>query len=254
MKKVYISGAITGLPVEQYTAKFNAAELLLTNAGYQPINPIKLDHSQNTEWHQYMRTDIAELLTADAIFLLPGWENSRGARLELHLAAELGLVILHSADITTGNYVEKFGIEVVKQAGFVECINAKGFESYVTGGKIYQVLQTDNYTGWVRILLDTQSEGQIYLDRVKPSTREAYEAQQAKLTPQTNTEPVEYVECVDNSEMESELKKGKVYIVTEYNKEHYSLDNPNRWILLKSRFKPSTREAYELQQKTVVVR
>ena len=38
-----------------------------------------------------MRADISALLECDTIVLLPGWPKSRGARLELTIAMELGM-------------------------------------------------------------------------------------------------------------------------------------------------------------------
>ena len=53
------------------------------------INP---DHSMS--WEDCMRKDIAELVTCSAIYLLPGWHNSKGATLEHHIAERLGLHII----------------------------------------------------------------------------------------------------------------------------------------------------------------
>ena len=44
-------------------------------------------------WADYMRLDLVRLAKADVICLLDGWINSRGARLELHVAQELGMEV-----------------------------------------------------------------------------------------------------------------------------------------------------------------
>lgn len=40
-----------------------------------------------------MRRDLQMLLKCSAVCMLPGWKRSRGARLEHHVAEELGLDI-----------------------------------------------------------------------------------------------------------------------------------------------------------------
>ncbi|MGY4533844.1 hypothetical protein ACVW0Y_002980 [Pseudomonas sp. TE3786] len=46
-----------------------------------------------------MRQDIPQLLTCDTLALLPAWRNSRGAKLEHHIAAQLGIFKVSTADI-----------------------------------------------------------------------------------------------------------------------------------------------------------
>lgn len=41
-----------------------------------------------------MRLSIRQLVTCDAIHLLPGWEKSKGATLEAHIAERLELEVL----------------------------------------------------------------------------------------------------------------------------------------------------------------
>lgn len=91
---VYIAGPMTGLPEFNYPA-FNAAEDELRAVGHHPINPARHgdDHrAPGWSWTDYMRETIRDVTRADAIHLLDGWESSRGARLEEHIAQSLGLV------------------------------------------------------------------------------------------------------------------------------------------------------------------
>jgi len=95
-QKIYISGKITGLSPEQVSKKFEAAEVHLTINGFDPINPVKLEHSGNTShsWDKYMRTDLKALLDCDTIYMLPCWRNSNGAKVELQLAISLNYNII----------------------------------------------------------------------------------------------------------------------------------------------------------------
>jgi hypothetical protein len=88
--KVYIVGPMTGLPGFNFPA-FHQAAAALTAAGHEPINPARRGVVPGWEWTDYIRRAICDLATADGIHLLPGWEHSRGAVLEEHIAHELEL-------------------------------------------------------------------------------------------------------------------------------------------------------------------
>jgi len=91
--RVYISGPISGRPNLNAPAFF-AAAAALRQAGHSAINPHDVCRSiKATEWADCMRADIKALCDCDAIALLPGWELSQGAQLELHIAHRLGLMI-----------------------------------------------------------------------------------------------------------------------------------------------------------------
>jgi hypothetical protein len=83
---------MTGIPLFNFPA-FNAAAAELRARGYEVINPAELDLADTAPmaWADYMRRDIPQLCRCDTIALLPGWENSKGARLEAHIADELGM-------------------------------------------------------------------------------------------------------------------------------------------------------------------
>lgn len=91
--RIYIAGPMTGLPDHNFPA-FDAAARRLEKAGWEVINPAdNFGGRVNLPRASYLRVDVALLLQCDALALLPGWEASRGARLEYLLARELELPI-----------------------------------------------------------------------------------------------------------------------------------------------------------------
>lgn len=96
--RIYVSGKMTGLPFLNYPA-FIAAGLQLTGAGFDVVNPATLDHSRHDgSWASHMRVDIRALMDCDGVALLPGWESSKGARVEWRLALDLGMEVRDLAD------------------------------------------------------------------------------------------------------------------------------------------------------------
>lgn len=47
-------------------------------------------------WQDYMKNDLAVLLTCDEIHMLPDWKDSRGAKIEHQLALDLGIKIVYA--------------------------------------------------------------------------------------------------------------------------------------------------------------
>ena len=89
--KVYLSGGMTGIP-KKNAPLFNRAAKKLRSQGYVVVNPIELDKKiKCTTWEECLKRDLTELFKCDAIVLLPGWEKSKGARLEKYNADKLGL-------------------------------------------------------------------------------------------------------------------------------------------------------------------
>jgi hypothetical protein len=95
IKRIYISGAIT-LDLEKAPQKFDSAvkrvRELFPDA--EPVNPMTLPHPPRATWEEYMALDIAELKKCDAIYMLPCWTSSQGARLEHAIARKEGLTII----------------------------------------------------------------------------------------------------------------------------------------------------------------
>lgn len=78
MKRIYISGPMSGMPEHNFPA-FNAEAARLRALGYDVVNPAELNPEPEKTWHDCLRTDLMELLTCDAIALLAGWQKSAGA-------------------------------------------------------------------------------------------------------------------------------------------------------------------------------
>lgn len=89
---VYVSGPMTGLPEYNYPA-FHAAADALRAAGFGVENPAENEAPPCGSWAGYMRRAIHQVARSHALYMLEGWEASRGARLEVHIALELGLLI-----------------------------------------------------------------------------------------------------------------------------------------------------------------
>lgn len=117
--RIYISGSMTGKPDHNIPA-FNEAEKRLTAQGHFVINPAELSALFGTPeeiaesfkclygttdkmfWVQQhvalaesiMSADLAAVRSCDAIYLLRGWESSRGAKKELVEAIAHGLTVM----------------------------------------------------------------------------------------------------------------------------------------------------------------
>ena len=89
---VYIAGKMAGLP-DWGRESFNKAEEKLTAEGHIVLNPAKLPIGLSPE--RYMPIGFAMIDAAEAIYLLRGWKDSKGARLEEAYALYQGKVILH---------------------------------------------------------------------------------------------------------------------------------------------------------------
>ena len=79
---VYLAGPITG--VKHYKDTFNRAAAALEDLGDIVINPATLP--QGMPNNLYMPICLEMIKAADMVILLPGWDNSEGARLEKQFA------------------------------------------------------------------------------------------------------------------------------------------------------------------------
>lgn len=120
-KKVYIAGPMRSNAHKSYEGynfdAFDKAEKLLRDLGMIPISPAAMDRlfegygkyppleetTGNKVYTQhsllrFISRDLNAIGYCDAIYLLQGWEHSKGARVEFALAEFLGLEIIYEVD------------------------------------------------------------------------------------------------------------------------------------------------------------
>lgn len=93
---------------------FNEAAALLRAEGWLVFNPTENDAeagivltgltgTEAFDFNRAMATDLAQVALSDVLFVLPGWEKSRGARIEAGLAFDLKIPVY---ELETGGRVE----------------------------------------------------------------------------------------------------------------------------------------------------
>ena len=98
--KVFISGPITD--TTDYEERFREADDEVGYSGHDPINPIDLCKcldGKGATHEKYMNICFGALRDADAIYMLRGWENSKGSCMEYGFARAMGIRIIEQEAI-----------------------------------------------------------------------------------------------------------------------------------------------------------
>ncbi|WP_314771659.1 DUF4406 domain-containing protein [Capnocytophaga sputigena] len=96
--KIYISGKISGTDLTETRKRFAAVAKAMKRLGYEPVNPLENGLSEQDTWEVHIIKDIATLLQCKAIYMLQGWKDSKGARIEHYIATEIGIPIMYEIE------------------------------------------------------------------------------------------------------------------------------------------------------------
>lgn len=97
--RIYISGPISG--TNDYMERFGKAQLELLEQGYEVFNPACVGAVMlPLTYEEYMRLDLHLMDLCEAVYMLKGWQNSKGANREYGYAlAKDKLIIFEEGDL-----------------------------------------------------------------------------------------------------------------------------------------------------------
>lgn len=116
--KLYLAGPMTGLPEFNYPT-FNRYARMLRDRGHVVFNPAEAHEGETgLPLEKYFELDLPEVCRADAIAVLPGWRDSRGAQIEVDLARHLGKNVYDAVILVSSDMRETDAILTEEQLGF----------------------------------------------------------------------------------------------------------------------------------------
>jgi hypothetical protein len=108
---IYLAGPMTGYPKSNFPAFIDMATRL-RDVGYTVWSPAEKDIENGYDplkglgevWtlREYMFDDLHAVLNARMVAVLPGWEKSRGANLEVFTALSVGTPVYVAEDLANG--------------------------------------------------------------------------------------------------------------------------------------------------------
>jgi len=99
-KSIYLAGPMSGYPAYNFE-EFHRVTKILREYGYTVFSPAEKDLADgfdpyNDPQHSflhYMKIDLPEVMNSDAVVLLEGWNESKGAKLEVSVATQCDIPV-----------------------------------------------------------------------------------------------------------------------------------------------------------------
>ena len=134
--KFYISGPISSYP-EGNKPCFDATAKAVRQLGHVAVNPWDLDliEPHGDEWVKNMRRDIRYLVDCDGVVLLPNWEESKGARLEVLIASRLKMSFFYISGYCVNRKLSPVPV-TVDDAEITALVDSSAFYDPSAGGII----------------------------------------------------------------------------------------------------------------------
>ena len=93
--KIYLSGQISGTELSYTRKRFGDVADTLRALGHEVTNPLCNGLSEADPWEEHIAKDIINLIDCEGIYMLQGWEDSQGARIEYAIAKEIELKVMY---------------------------------------------------------------------------------------------------------------------------------------------------------------
>lgn len=97
---IYIAGPVTGHDFNQVAERFRQKEEELTKQGFRVLNPVKLVLQHGYEkrpWRDIMQFLIPFVAVCDILYVLKGWQESKGTLVECDLCTGIGTEIRYES-------------------------------------------------------------------------------------------------------------------------------------------------------------
>lgn len=150
--KIYIAGKITG--DSDYKSKFDEAQRILEERGYEVENPATLPERPDWEYEDYMKECYRMQQTCSATYLLPDWVDSKGAKREEIQAQKLKHEIYYSIDdvpvhekkiiIVDEDTLEQMVLKCTDACSFLG-VNAEELKELINSGDSFHGYYADEF-------------------------------------------------------------------------------------------------------------